>query len=164
MTKAVFSIRRGKFFIAFKGCAGVESHEIFQRPSKTSMAEILSPASLKKTGGDRRPRETRAPHPRPHSGFRGWEGRTGTLHAHPYILLSHGHCHWGRGVGVGLLIKLKLSTSGLSLAPVTAWGHPLAGLLRDIFHHHRYDTLRSRHSAGGAVAVFRAVGTQGRKC
>lgn len=45
-----------------------------------------------------------------------------------------------RGV-VGLLIELELSTSSPGLAPVTALGHPLAGLLRDIFHHHRYDTF-----------------------
>lgn len=58
--------------------------------------------------------------------------------------------------GVGLLIKVELSTSGLSLASVTALGHPLAGLLRDIFHYHRYDTLD-----GPITALGRCGGAQG---
>lgn len=58
--------------------------------------------------------------------------------------------------GVGLLIKVELSTSGPSLAYVTALGHPLAGLLRDIFHHHRYDTLD-----GPITALGRCGGAQG---
>lgn len=103
-----------------------------------------------------------APGPRPHSGFRGQRGG-----GNPVRSPLHPTVSWplslGTRVGVGLLIKPKLSPSGLSLAPVTARGRPLAGSRRDIFHHRSDDTLRSRHSAGGAVVALRAVGTRGRQ-
>lgn len=57
-----------------------------------------------------------------------------------------------------MLIKVELSTSGLGLAPVTAPGHPLAALLRDIFHHHRCDTLDAPITTSGRRGGTRGCG------
>lgn len=98
------------------------------------------------------------PCPRPHSEFRG----ASRVDWNPGLSPQHAPVLWplfvGAKGGVGLLTKVKLSTGGLGLAPVTAPGHPLAALLRDIFHHHRCDTLDAPITAPGRRGGTRGCG------
>lgn len=93
-----------------------------------------------------------APCPRPHSESRGQRGgpEPRALTLPPTILQPLSL--WTRG---GLLITLELSTRSRSLA-LRQPGHPPAGLLRDIFHHHSDDThtrtLPSPRLPGGGGA------------